>query len=70
MISSLRAMIALDDASARATIATLSEHDASLRVRQAAREALDQLEPLVSLLPFGLSSLFTSSHESLEPTRI
>ncbi len=63
MISSLRALIALDDASARGTIATLSEHDVSLKVREVAREALDQLEPLVS-------SLLKSSQESLGLTRI
>ena len=48
MISSLRAFMALKDSSAQGTIATLSEHDASLRVRQLAREALSQLAPAIS----------------------
>ncbi len=43
MISGIRAGAALKDAALRASIATLSETDRSLRVRQAALEALRQI---------------------------
>ncbi len=40
MISGLRAVAALKDVSLRASVETLSQQDRSLRVRQAALEAL------------------------------